>query len=429
LHTSFRFMEPSLIDEDVVQLQHLAAGGDDDDPVARLHGGGALGDDDLAVPDDNGNQHIVFQPQIPQGDAGVLGGGGDGEFHGLRRAVSDAVQGVHHAALRVFHTAHHMQDAGSGDGLGGDDTVQTHGPGDSGIIFSAAFGDDLGELLLLGILGDDEVVLVPVGQGHKAVIIGHGFRLQQFLVGTVSADGHHIGEALAQGAAAFRVLLDDFDGDAKIIQSGQQIAGDLAAAQNKGLLHLGGVAAQNTEKLVQTVGAADEVELIPRLRDKGALGDGQLTVSLGGTEQQGQLFYVVPQRIQRLADEEVPLLQAEAHQLHLAAAEALDVGGGGEAQQAGDLDGGGAFGIDDQIDLQVLAQLGHGAGIFRVADAGDGVFGTQIFGQQTADHVHLVRAGGGHQQIGAVHTRFQQGGGGDAVAMYDHQVQCVGCAA
>ena len=53
---------------------------------------------------------------------------------------------------------------------------------------------------------------------------------------------------------------------------------------------------------------------------------------------------------------------------HIAPAEGLNIGGGGKAEQPGDLHGGGVLRIDGHVNFQVAAQLGHAGGILRVAD-------------------------------------------------------------
>ena len=101
------------------------------------------------------------------------------------------------------------------------------------------------------------------------------------------------------------------------------------------------------------------------------------------------------------------------------------IAGGGEAEQTGDLHGGGVLRVDDRVDFQVPPQLGHAVGVLLVADAGDGVLGAQTLGGETADHVDLVRAGGGHQKVRLPGTGLPQGGGGHPVAPHRHDVQGV----
>lgn len=73
-----------------------------------------------------------------------------------------------------------------------------------------------------------------------------------------------------------------------------------------------------------------------------------------------------------------------------AVGEGFDVHGKGEAQQPGNFLSGGAFRVDDLIDIQLFLQKGQAFGVFRVANAGDGIAGTQLFGGQAADHVQFV---------------------------------------
>ena len=105
----------------------------------------------------------------------MAGGGANGELHGLRRSVGDAVQGVHDTALRIFHSTHPVEDMGGGDEFGGDDTVQAQGANNAGVVLAVALGDYLGQALLHGVQRDDEVVLVPVGEGHKGIRVGEIF--------------------------------------------------------------------------------------------------------------------------------------------------------------------------------------------------------------------------------------------------------------
>ena len=101
----------------------------------------------------------------------------------------------------------------------------------------------------------------------------------------------------------------------------------------------------------------DRVEIIPCLGDKGAVGDDDLAVPVYGAEQEGELFDLAGQVLKRIAHQKVFLHQAEAHQLHPAPTEGLDIGGRGEAQQPGDLHSGGILRIDDHVDAQVPLQL------------------------------------------------------------------------
>ena len=297
---------------------------------------------------------------------------------------------------------------------------------DARIVEPVALGDDLGKAHLPGIEGDDDVVLVLVGKGHKGIAGGQILRFQQLLVGAVAAEDGGLRVLELESPTPVLPALHHLYLDARVLQQGHEIAGDLAAPHQEHPADLGGIAAQQAEELVQTVRLAHQIELVPHLGHKGAVGDEHPALPLYSAEQQGQPLDPAGQGVQGGAHQKVPLLKAKAHQLHPAPAEGLDIGGGGKAEQAGDLQGGGPLGVDHHVDLQVLAQLGQGAVILRVADAGDGIFCPQIFGYQGADHVHLVGIGGGHHQVGAVRPGLPQHIGGHAVALYRHNVQHVG---
>ena len=62
-------------------------------------------------------------------------------------------------------------------------------------------------------------------------------------------------------------------------------------------------------------------------------------------------------------------------------------------------------------------------GVFRVADAGDGVLRAQLLGRQTADHVQLVAAGDGDDYVRRVDASLDERAHVRAVAADAHHVQ------
>ena len=119
----------------------------------------------------------------------------------------------------------------------------------------------------------------------------------------------------------------------------------------------------------------------------------------------------------------VPLLGAEFHHLHPAVGEGFHVDGEGEAQQAGDLQRGGALGVGHLVDVQLLLQQRQAFGVFGIADAGDGVLRAQLLGRQAAHHVQLVVARDGDNHVRGFHVGLDQGLDVGAVAPDAHHVQ------
>ena len=409
---------------DVVDVQDAVAAGDDDHRVPRGDHRGAVGDDDAALVDQHGDQDALLQGQVLQGHPLVAGGVVGHELHGLGMAVGDLVQGVHHAALGVLHTPHHLEDLGGGEDLGGDDAVQAGGVGDARVVLPVGLGHHLGNALLHGEQGDDQVVLIPVGEGHKGVGRRHVLLLQQALVGAVAAEDGGVGEQLAEQAAAGLVPLHDLHLHALPLQDGGQVVGDAPAPHQEHVAALGGVAAQQAEEGGQAAGLADHIEPVPRLGHEGAVGDHHVPpLPLRRAEEHGQGLELVALGGQGMAGHEVPLPHPEADELHPAPAEGLQIGRRREAEQPGDLHRRGVLRIDHHVDAQGILQKGQLLGVLHVAHPGDGVPGAQSLGRQAADHVDLIHAGRGDHHVCAPRLRLPQGGQRRAIALDAQDVQ------
>ena len=207
------------------------------------------------------------------------------------------------------------------------------------------------------------------------------------------------------------------------LQDGGQVVGDAPAAHDEHILHLGGVPSQQLEELAHADGLADEVELVPRLGRVPPVGDDDLIAPLRGAEEDGQLLDPVIQLRQGVAADEVVLLHPKADKLHPAPVEGLDIGRRGEAQQPGDLHRRGVLGVDDHVDAQFLFEDGELHRVLHVAHPGDGVLGAQPLGGEAADHVYLVQAGGGDDDVGGVDAGLPQCHNRRAVALDAQDVQ------
>ena len=182
--------------------------------------------------------------------------------------------------------------------------------------------------------------------------------------------------------------------------------------------------AQQTEEGGQAGGLAHQIEPVSHPGDKGAVRNDDLSVlPLRRAQEHRQLSNLVGLGGQRLVGQEIALPDPEAHQLHTAPAEGLNVGGAGEAEQAGDFHGGGVFRTDGQVDAQLPLHVGQLHGILHVAYPGDGEFGTQLLGGETTDHVDLIQAGCGNKHVRRLRAGFLQNGDGGAVALDTHDVQ------
>ena len=98
--------------------------------------------------------------------------------------------------------------------------------------------------------------------------------------------------------------------------------------------------------------------------------------------------------------------QSDLGKIHPTLGEFLHLHGGGELNDSGNFKGGVIFGIDQHTDAQLLTHERELAGIFGIADAGDGVPCAELFGDQTGENIQLVRSRGGDKDVTLVHIGF-----------------------
>ena len=68
------------------------------------------------------------------------------------------------------------------------------------------------------------------------------------------------------------------------------------------------VSAQQAEKLIQTFRTSYQIQLVPNLRNKGAIGNDHRFSPFYSTEQQGQFLDLGRQRVEGGANEKISLL-------------------------------------------------------------------------------------------------------------------------
>ena len=201
--------------------------------------------------------------------------------------------------------------------------------------------------------------------------------------------------------------------------------GDAAAADEKGGVDSRQVPAQGAQVGREVLGGAGDIQLVSHPGYKVSVGDDHLSLPLRGGEEDRQTAGPTEKVGQRNPHHRVSLLHANAQHLHLSPEKGVHVGRGWEAEQPGNLQGGGIFRVDDRVDVQVLLQGGQVVGVGQVPNAGDGELGAQTLGGEGAEHVDLVQVGGGQDQIGVLHPGLPQHGGSGARALDAHHIQGV----
>ena len=198
----------------------------------------------------------------------------------------------------------------------------------------------------------------------------------------------------------------------------------MAAAQQHGAAHLLGVIAHVFEELGDGDQVRGHMHPVPGPDDGVAVGNKGIVIPLDDAIQNPG--NARGQRPDGRVHDGVALHGLEFHHLHPPMGKGLNVGGKGKAQEPGNFHGRGPLRIDHQVDAHAVLQERDALGVFRVADARDGVFGAQLLGRQTAYHVGLVVGGDRDQDIRLVRARLQQGAHVGPVALDAHDVQGFG---
>ena len=198
----------------------------------------------------------------------------------------------------------------------------------------------------------------------------------------------------------------------------------MAAADEHGGANGLGVLGHALEKAGHGHVFAGDIEPVVHLNDEGTIGNDGFTMALHRHELHMGKPGVQP--AEGFAGDVVLVRHQKFHHFHPAVGEGFDVHGKGEAQQPGDFLSGGAFRVDDLIDIQLFLQKGQAFGVFRVANAGDGIAGTQLFGGQAADHVQFVVGGDGDDDVRLFRPGLNEGAHVAAVAPHAQYIQGFG---
>lgn len=184
---------------------------------------------------------------------------------------------------------------------------------------------------------------------------------------------------------------------------------------------------------VQDLGAgAADVNDVAGLEAEIPLWDDGLAIALNDDDED-VLLELVLKFCEGLADEGMILRQRIFDDVDAPAHEGFDARCRWKAQEAGDLTGRFALRIDDGVDADAFLDEALVRGVFVLADAGDGVFGAHLLGEDAGDDVDLVLRGDGDENVGVGGVGALQGvdvnaAGGDAgdVCGVDEAFELVG---
>ena len=176
------------------------------------------------------------------------------------------------------------------------------------------------------------------------------------------------------------------------------------------------------EELDDLLLGAHHIRLVAHLGHEAAVGHDGLPVAHGGAHEHSVGVLLVVFKETDSCDA-VAFQNGEADHLHQPPGEALHAEGGGHPQQPGDFLGGGVLGVDNHVQADLtLEEVGLPV-VLRGADAGHGVPGPQLLGDEAADDVQLVGPRHRHHQLRILHPGLPEGLDGGAAALHAHQVQ------
>ena len=374
----------------------------------------------------SGSRHLPPRiTELPQGLADAGGVLAHAKLQRLDLAVGQAVKGLHAAAGGIAHGAHVAGELLGDEVLGRNDAVQPRALEELREVLAVDLHDDLAHGALAGVHGGDDVVAVFAGQRHEGVGGAEAVLLQHVAARRVAADDMGVLQQVAEPVAALPVLLDHRDRHAALLQHPGQVDRRAAAADDHHLPDGLPELPDGGEEAAQLLHGAGDVQPVPGAQGENAVGDQGVPAALHhahehlDAERRAEI-------LELQAVEHAALGDAVLHDLHAALGKGVHPDGAGEAQDARDLFRALVIRVHDQVQPQRFAQEGFLAEIFRVADAGDHVFGAEMPRRDAANHVHLVGLRGGQQQIRLRRARFPQGVGVGGAALHTDHVKRVG---
>ncbi len=156
--------------------------------------------------------------------------------------------------------------------------------------------------------------------------------------------------------------------------------------------------AQRPEEVLQFLGLGGNADAISRAQHIVTIGDNDLFPAADGTDQHldlqggGDIF-------EGHAIQQAALRNVVFHQLHPALGEGFHLGDRRKAQDTGDITGSLPLRVDRKRKPHLLLHESQLTFVFHAAHPGNGILGAQLFGGHAGDHIDLILAGSGNDEI------------------------------
>ena len=180
----------------------------------------------------------------------------------------------------------------------------------------------------------------------------------------------------------------------------------MSAADQKRRLKPLRVLAQMLKKTRDRFAITGRVQAVAGQEFEIAVRHKRFACALHGGKLDGRIMIV--QLGNRRSHDRIAGVDAELNHFHPSMRERFDVDRKRESQQPRDFLRRRALRIDHLIDIQLVLQHNQAFGVFRIANARDGILRAELFRRKAADHVQLIAAGDGDDDVRRFNIGFNQ---------------------
>ena len=217
-------------------------------------------------------------------------------------------------------------------------------------------------------------------------------------IGGIPVDNQSGGDCLAEINTALFIPVHHAHTHLHLAQLLRQKAGDAPGPDHHDIAGMVPENAQRPEEVLQFLGLGGNADAISRAQHIVTIGNNDLFPAADGADQHldlqggGDIF-------EGHAIQQAALRNVVFHQLHPALGEGFHLGDRRKAQDTGDITGSLPLRVDRKRKPHLLLHESQLTFVFHAAHPGNGILGAQLFGGHAGDHIDLILAGSGNDEI------------------------------
>ena len=393
---------------------------EEDCPVARLEDGRAVRDDGLAVAhigaDEAGARQLGLHQRLARHRRAFL----HDDLDGLRLGALEQRYRDDAAAAREGQDLARREQAGRENDVDADFLHELH-------VLVARDAHDRLRLVVRHVAREQrqhEVELVILRQADDDVRLRHAFLCQEVDVRAVAADGDAVDELVRHESAALRVLVDDLDAHALLLEHRRERAARAARADDDDAVQLAGVALhEGLAELLDLLWDADEIGVVVRQQTVVAVRDDHAVVA---EDHAGQHALRELDVLQGDIRQRRRATHFRLEQPDLAVCEVLDIERSRCHEDAVDLVGSDELRVEHEVDVEILLEVVLGlAHELHIADARNRVADAMLLREDAGDHVDLVAGRHRDEDVGPADIGVIHRDGARTVGEDRQYIECV----